>query len=326
MIRKIFIVMVIALIMSQTNAIAQVEAVAILEGSDTTSVFYGIDAFVAACDSAKENETITLSSGTFNMPETLNKSNLTIKGAGMEYDSIAKIEPTVLIGECLFSDANLLSFEGLHIKGIVHPLSIGTTWMKCKMDGFGNASDGEKNFIVQHRIIQCKITNMGICYNSSATFINTIIKDFDLGTNGNVEMYNCTILGGFLNNSVSLLRNCIVSGNISLNGDKEFYNCVHTGELTSIFDNQTNTTNTILTDYSSLYKTYNGTYTDEETFELTDEAKAKYLGADGKEVGIYGGDYPYNPEVYYPHIVEKDISVVTEDGKLKVNITIGVGM
>ena len=59
------------------------------------------------------------------------------------------------------------------------------------------------------------------------------------------------------------------------------------------------------------------------TFELTDEAKAAYLGIDGKEVGIYGGDYPYTSTPSYPQITKMDVSrKVSADGKLNVEIEV----
>lgn len=65
-------------------------------------------------------------------------------------------------------------------------------------------------------------------------------------------------------------------------------------------------------------------YHDSLSYSLTDEAKAKYLGDDGKEIGVYGGEYGYNNTPSVPHIIYKNIDKETKDGKLKVNIKVDV--
>lgn len=76
-------------------------------------------------------------------------------------------------------------------------------------------------------------------------------------------------------------------------------------------------------DIATIFKTFKGTYTDTQTFELTDEAKAQYLGTDGTEVGIYGGSLPFTTESSLPKIKKFNVaSKSTEDGKLKVEIEV----
>ena len=76
-------------------------------------------------------------------------------------------------------------------------------------------------------------------------------------------------------------------------------------------------------DIATIFKTFRGTYSDTETFELTDEAKAQYLGTDGTEVGIYGGSLPFTTESSLPKIKKFNVaSKSTEDGKLKVEIEV----
>lgn len=60
-------------------------------------------------------------------------------------------------------------------------------------------------------------------------------------------------------------------------------------------------------------------------YELIDEAKAAYIGTDGKEIGIYGGISPFSPILTIPRIVKKDIATETVDGRLKVNIKVETG-
>lgn len=90
--------------------------------------------------------------------------------------------------------------------------------------------------------------------------------------------------------------------------------------------NITNATNKSLTEYATLFKTYTGAALnnlDSETFELTDAAKAQYLGADGTEVGIYGGNLPFDPTPSNPQITKCNVAAKsTADGKLSVDIEV----
>ena len=72
--------------------------------------------------------------------------------------------------------------------------------------------------------------------------------------------------------------------------------------------------------FAETFKTFNGrNYSEEETFELTDDAKAKYLGTDGKEVGLYGGFQPFSATPSYPLITKMEV-----DGQTDANGTLGV--
>ena len=55
--------------------------------------------------------------------------------------------------------------------------------------------------------------------------------------------------------------------------------------------------------------------------DLTDEAKATYLGTDGTPVGMYGGPMPFDLTPTYPQITKMNVaSKTTADGKLSVDI------
>lgn len=85
-------------------------------------------------------------------------------------------------------------------------------------------------------------------------------------------------------------------------------------------------TNHVVSSRKELYKTYLGASLeklDSENFELTDEAKAKYLGIDGTEVGIHGGILPWDTTPSNPQITKcKVASKSTADGKLSVDIEV----
>ena len=57
--------------------------------------------------------------------------------------------------------------------------------------------------------------------------------------------------------------------------------------------------------------------------DLTDDAKATYLGSDGTPVGMYGGPLPFSLTPTYPQITKMNVaSKTTADGKLSVDIEV----
>jgi hypothetical protein len=64
-------------------------------------------------------------------------------------------------------------------------------------------------------------------------------------------------------------------------------------------------------------------YDDLETYELTPEAAATFLGTGGTQVGIYGGETPFTSVPSNPQITSKSIATKsTPEGKLNVSITV----
>ena len=84
-----------------------------------------------------------------------------------------------------------------------------------------------------------------------------------------------------------------------------------------------NTTNENVAKPSNVLKTGGFTYNDSEKYDLTDEAKTKYLGTDGKQIGIYGGSLPYEEDPTTPQITKCNVAAKsTADGKLSVDIEV----
>ena len=62
---------------------------------------------------------------------------------------------------------------------------------------------------------------------------------------------------------------------------------------------------------------------EDNTFGKLTTAAKKYLGADGTEVGIYGGSLPYDPTPTNPQISKFNVAAkTTADGKLSVDIEV----
>ena len=80
----------------------------------------------------------------------------------------------------------------------------------------------------------------------------------------------------------------------------------------------------MLSDYSAIFKTCtDGTYSDSETFELTTTAASTYKGTDGRQIGVYGGMMPFNPQPSNPQITNCTVAEKSDaNGMLSIDITV----
>lgn len=309
----------VAAMVAATATYAQSSMLATLSHDGEISAFYGASALREAHNAATHGDIITLSSGSFNSVDIT--KGVTIRGAGCSLDR----ETTIIIGD--FSIA-IPNDKRLIMEGIYHNHTItlkdywlvNPTFLKCRLNRLKHNISATMNLTM----INCQVASeMDICYNSSASFVNCILMNSYVGVNGNYEFYNCIISNANCRNSI--LKNCILSvtGNdYSLESNNIAQNCVAVGNATKIFKNIPNTTNMIKT-YEEVFKTYTGNYTDNESFELTEEAKTTLLGSDGTQVGIYGGNMPYDPTPSIPQISKCNVAAKsTADGKLSVDITV----
>ncbi len=171
-------------------------------------------------------------------------------------------------------------------------------------------------------------------YNSSSSYFSSNGKRSTVSniTKGAFIFYNCVINMG--DNPISAFGtqsdfyNCIIvyGGEDTMGGHGQTYNTISVGTTTDIFKDLVINHGNKTCDFG-VFKTYKEITSvaeiDEETFELTDEAAAKYLGRDKTQVGIYGGSLPYNTTIEAPRIVKCDVaSKSTSDGKLSVDIQV----
>lgn len=324
---------------------AQGSLLATLSHDGEISAYYGAKALSSALDAAVDGDVITLSSGTFNACD-ITKS-VTIRGAGMEVDSITATAPTIISGDFTINGTNKLVLEGFfHNQTLYYTNTVkNPMFLKCRF----NEIDGKDDFYLENaNFIHCRIT--GLLYlgeESSASCLNSIITDpiSHSKTTSNFEIVNCIVRFTSMQDNVwnseslqkrspshvfsSSLSNCFIEYN------NNFGNTWYTGRFpssttlfynvsnhTHAFDNSTNTTNKV-SNYDGLFKTFKGTYTDTETFELNNDAKSTFLGSDGKEIGIYGGSLPYSAIPSNPRITKCEVAAKsTADGKLSVDIVV----
>ena len=188
----------------------------------------------------------------------------------------------------------------------------------------------------------------------STKFINCVVKfNQYTRTTGSGVKYNSSAQ----NMHYTKYNNCIFLGNMQVNSSENptNYNIPMSSTATNclschclykiatettdaiydynIFDEMGNNTNKYLEEgkpinetIKSVFKTYNGTdgFSFNELYELTDEAKVKYIGSDGTQIGIYGGMgfdlVPSTLQITKCEVAPRS----TTDGKLSVSIEVGI--
>lgn len=320
------------------NVFAQGSLLATLNHEGTISTFYGSQAWKNAHDAAANGDVITLSSGTF-VAVNITKA-ITVRGAGMGIDSTAVSEPTIITGDFTINIAepgsNRLTLEGIYSNHMItYTNVVNPLFLKCRLK---NVKDYNGSAVLKDAsFIHCRIAErLYLGSNCSASCVNSVIQAPYSSNNytSNFEFINCVIvytgssywLGDVESSS---FKNCIIRG-VSSNSDYLYssntaYNCIGLGN-SNMFKNVTNATNKIVSDFASIFKTYTGAkldLLDSENFQLTDAAKTQYLGTDGTEVGIYGGNLPFDPTPSNPQITKCNVAAKsTADGKLSVDIEV----
>ena len=338
------------LMASVMGMLAQSSLVATLNHNDTIiSVYYGIDALKDAYSVSTHGDVITLSSGGFNVPATINK-NITLRGAGMEQDTVNRVAPTILIGD--FNVYTQGGFSGnFTMEGIWHDGSIrfGTTstssnsnylreaqFVKCRFNIFTSKLSSH-SVMYDTKFIQCKIKNITAFGN--ATFINSYVGapgKSNTSYNMNYECINCVVYGSLVNNHIdySTFTNCILIGSSVMDETNTVNNCI------GIYTASTDTINNLFSDLPEIglanvcyrskkevFKTFNPSsndnWKDTDTYELQDSIRTKYLGTDGTEIGMYGGSFPFNPRNTLPKIKKFKVAPKSNaEGKLSVEIEV----
>lgn len=343
-----------------SQAMAQSSILATLHHNGQIKTFYGTNAFIEASSAAADGDVITLSSGTFNAPVDTITKVITVRGAGMELDTLNNVEPTIINGNIVLNtpetSSSKLIFEALDLSDSIFYASTlkSPQFIKCRMDYVRERNNGR---MINAQFLHCIISEIiRLSVNSSATLVNSYVSypsSVDSKTS-NFEFQNCVLYmsqPGYIESSV--IRNSIIVHTYggrassdkyySLSPSTTAYNCVGvwTGQWGNpnvsssyLFHFQTNTTNTGLkyadtsSAHTSVFKYWDFHDDRLENFantrlELADSFKSKYLGSDGTEVGIYGGKLPFDPLSTNPRITKCEVDAkTTADGKLSVKVEV----
>lgn len=328
---KKLLLSVVAMMLA-TMSFAQNTVVASLSHGTETSIFYGSSALIDAVEKAESGDIINLSAGTFKATD-ITKA-IYLRGAGINSD-----EPTYIINnftiEISADDANRFTMEGIRCQNTMYTKGTfdNPHFVKCQFNAIQNAT--ESDVVTNILFVNCKITgSIKVGGNNSVNFINSYVTNIGKYQNGLITATNCILnQRGLGDLTQSQWYNCIFyCTNYSesyLPADAVVKNCIYPeydgdNYAYDIFRGMISHPGTAIFKFDETFKTFTGrNYTDAETFEFTDAAKAKYLGTDGKEVGLYGGSCPFNTTVSYPLISTMTVDEKTDDnGQLKVEIGI----
>ncbi|MBO4822880.1 MAG: hypothetical protein J5548_15640 [Prevotella sp.] len=320
--KKLFLTLMVS-IMTCTFAQAQSSLVATLSHEGEATAYYGAEALTNAVAAAQNGDVITLSSGSFNAA-TINKS-ITVRGAGMSVSEKGGL-PTTITGTMKVNTDNV-SIEGLYINQtllVEGYTNSNLSVVKCRIydltySGGGNAYN--------NRYIHSKIAHATNTYqNSSVTMVNCVINN--LGGAGKFNISNSILLYTGGSNWPSTVRNASIANSIvyCTTNDSKFSDSdvlvsnVGNGDI--LWANSTLAGNATVEDIFSLFEDFDGTYTDDVTFKLT-ATGAAYLGADGTQVGIYGGSMPFDPTPTNPQITKAKVAAKSSaDGKLSIELEV----
>lgn len=335
--KKMFLLLVVAMI-AATATFAQSTLVATLSHGEDISMFYGVYAYRDAMNAAVSGDVINLSGGGF-QGVSITKAVI-VRGTGID-----DTNPTYINGNFTINiptaDANRLSMEGIYCSGTI--TMDGTfenaQFVKCK---FSQIQYSQSASIKNTMYANCKIAtgysdSFILKGTSTVQFINCFIDKFksnDSETSANAVFVNSILtLDRYYYSDFfvrSQLFNCILYGvgsnvnsNRLLSTTTLATNCVAVAwNGLNIFKSSQANIGCVSVS-TEIFKTFQGTYTDKQTFELTDEAMITYLGTDGTEVGIYGGMMPYSSIPSYPQITKMNVAnKTTADGKLSVDIEV----
>lgn len=346
--KKILFAMVAAL-MSTAMSFGQSTLVASLSHGDEVKMYYGTSALIEAVNESESGDVITLSGGSFACANFT--KGITVRGTGITAenptvinykDNINNVGNTISISK---SDSCFI-MEGVIVRlGHPYPYKLKITgdtsnlyFLKSKIEtgiSFESSSSAQATFV------DCYISDCSLNGSSTTKFSNCCIEVFtnSLENTSKAEFYNCLLTANKYNTNLckSSFVNCILfcgpdsERMYGIPSETIAMNCLAIG---SGFYGVISATDCVAVDNSelpSIFKVYIsntdrwGTtwYTPKEPYELTDEAKATYLGTDGKEMGLYGGQYPYDFTPLYPQITKMNVAKqTTVDNKLSVEIEV----
>ena len=332
--KKLFLSL-IALVMA-TMSFAQSTLVATLTHGEEIKMFYGTYALRDAHNAAENGDIINLSTGAFQSVK-ITKA-LTIRGAGSKEvgstptQIIESPTPTYIINNFDIEIPNTvtdrLSFEGCEISGVIYVQGTlsNAYFLKNRIQ---NVSCYGK--IVNGHFVNTKIFQINLSDNSTANFINCEVAGCNINANGTVATFmNCNITPPYSNYGIGadLLRNAQLINCILYNGDNYYsfknlpstssaINCVAVGKGSDyVFDNLPARQNCRSASLDIFHE-------EKYWLDLTDEAKATYLGNDGTPVGMFGGMMPFDLTPTYPQITKMNVAnKTTADGKLSVEIEV----
>ena len=331
-----------ALILSAATFAQQ--QLATLNKNGVITVYYGQSALQQAHNAAENGDIITLSPGTFNA-ENITKA-VTIRGAGMFPDTAAKTEATILVND-YYIDIPENQDYSLYMEGIYN--NSGTVVIRkaynaqfvktyfMTINHYYNDNGWKYGTEMNSTYINCIIRNFkhdNNDYNTTAhntRFVNSAI--LALSSLGNPQIINCV---ANLNNSTTSLNRASIensilycndytpssSSNIDANYITSYYSIGINTYNNSVYYKSTPANNHLMnsSSYGNVFESFSGS-SSATSFKLKESVATTFLDENGGQIGMYGGQMPFDPKVRNPLIGKVTVApTTTSDGKLEVDI------
>ncbi len=342
--KKLFL-SIIALVGTVSASAQLTEAVtATLQNGANSTVYYGIDALKTAIANAQDGDIITLSSGTFNVPDNIDKS-VKIYGAGMEDDATTNIAKTYLVKPINIKGVEGVQkddiyMEGLYINGSIYIENTDDDQIenlkvvKCRFGGL-DCRENSNHFILR----QCRIEGNIGGSSSVATgmmiqncWVNGIIRDF--ATESTLVVDHCLLAAlpdadygsqwhgpYYYKNTImncygtSYRCNSISDGGVVINCMMRIYKG---GVITTTNRYDTIAWSDFYADGQNNADFYLTDTTTPRTWQL--KSPETYKGDDNTPIGPAGGEYPWNLIPSTPRITQSNIASKTVNGQLSISI------
>lgn len=327
------ILFILSVLFSLNIASAQSPLMATLDHNGEITHFFSTNALVNAMKVAQDGDIITLSSGAF-VGTDITKS-ITIKGAGMDdvYGDATIIKKQIYITAT--DTTHNLIFENMRFeKAIVHKGVLkNAKFKKCYISQFSLSSS---EYVLNGLTIEnCRVQNLaqsGRPKFQNLKILNSVISHITTGEGGNTQIFNSILRSSNSINYAEIWNSILIAFDsyAYIPETSTAYNCLGYTNVTTdnIFVYISNSSNSVLYKSSSsifLESDLNSSNSlaDFTSFELTEDVKSTYLGADGTEVGVYGGFLPYTSRPAGPKITKCNVAQKsTVDGKLSVEIEV----
>jgi len=333
--KKLHLIFTLIALMASTFSFSQNTLVAVLSHDNNVQMFYGSTALTKAVETAVSGDVISLSKGTFE-PCNITKG-IIIRGAGAENESTTIGRQTseslsITIPE---SDPNTLVLEGLHFISTINIKAISSgNIAKCIIDNITVYSSSTANVKIVNCYVQQKLALSGSC---NLKLSNCRVHSLTNASNSTskADIFNCYLTSneytGGLPYRCSFV-NCLIyytstSSSGTLPADASAMNSIFIKNSSggTRVDCYNATVPQVFASYENkLVDSRYGIYADVPTTDqLSETAKATYLGTDGTEIGIYGGQYPYSLTPTYPLITKLNVAKqASADNKLSVEIEV----
>lgn len=337
-----------ALLGCATVSFAQTSFIATLQHEGEFTHYYGAGALTSAYNAAATGDIITLSPGTFSTPGTINKG-ITLRGNGVE-----AAQKTFISGETTIASTDetmVTTVEGIKFNNRTNIQNNSTG------SGQGTIKLIKNTFNELHATIagsystdRGPVVRFYNCNIYSYTYFNS-------NTHPDFLFYNCYVLNPWTNSSFSetttTFVNCVINWTSSYVDSAHFlnfyncifnwtwnsyggtngyyllpstatcYNCLSINKSTLFWNVVSGGNNKTVGSAAEVFATYTNSPNEGETFELTDTAKEAYIGTDGTQIGMQGGNYPYTTTVQYPIITKfKADAQTNKAGILNVDVEV----